>query len=367
MTHSPLFHRKYTKRGASPGTHASPPSDTAQTIRLITYDAESMTERELDPTAELPPLIEEGKVTWIDVHGLGDGRLVEQLGERFGLHPLALADVMNVGQRPKLEDYDTFLYVVVRMLDLSPEQRLVSEQVSLFIGPNWTISFQERPGDCLEVLRGRLRSGLKRIRSTGADYLGVQILDSIVDGYFPVLEVYGERLEDIETLVLESPSQAVLSQIYEVKRDLMALRRACWPMREMLGTLLHEGDELLSQASRPYLRDTADHVIQIVELTETYRELAGSFIDVYLSSIGQRTNDVMRVLTVISTIFIPLTFLAGVYGMNFDRSAPGNMPELGWSYGYVGFLTVCLAVAVGLLVLFRRLGWLGGGDPDPTP
>jgi len=367
MTHGPLFHRKYTKRGAAPGTHAAPDRGAPQTLQLITYDAESFTEVDLDPTAELPPPAEKGKVTWLDVHGLGDGKLVERLGERFGLHPLALADVMNVGQRPKVEDYDTFLYVVVRMLDLGPDRRLVSEQVSLFIGPTWTISIQERPGDCLESLRGRLRLGQRRIRAAGADYLGVQILDSIVDGYFPVLEVYGDRLEDIETLVLEKPGKDVLTQVYEVKRDLMGLRRACWPMREMLGRLLHEGDELLSRASVPYLRDTADHVIQIVELNETYRELAGSFIDVYLSSISQRTNEVMRVLTVIATIFIPLTFLTGVYGMNFDTSKPGNMPELGWKYGYVGFLGVCLVVVLGLLVLFRRLGWLGGNGADPMP
>lgn len=362
MAHAPLFHRKYTQRGAAPGTHAAPEVGAPQAVRLFTFDADSLAERELDPTAALPPLGEPGKVTWIDVHGLGDGTLVERLGERFGLHPLALADVMNVGQRPKLEDYDTFLYIVVRMLDLDAERRLTSEQVSLFIGPGWTISVQERPGDCLDGLRARLRKGLKRVRNAGADYLGVQILDSIVDGYFPVLEVYGERLEEIETRVLEKPGKAVLSQVYEVKRDLMALRRACWPTRDMLSTFLHEGDELLSHESRPYLRDTADHVIQIVELTETYRELAGSFIDVYLSSISQRTNEVMRVLTVIATIFIPLTFLAGVYGMNFDRSVPGNMPELGWPYGYPGFLALCLGVGVGLLVLFRRLGWLGGGN-----
>ena len=367
MTHGRLFHRKYTKRGASPGTHAAPHLDAPQTVRLITYDVDSFTEVDLDPKAELPALAEPGKITWIDVRGLGDGKLVERLGERFGLHPLALADVMNVGQRPKVEDYDTFLYVVVRMLDLGPDERIVSEQVSLFVGPNWTISIQERPGDCLDGLRARLRVGLKRIRNAGADYLGVQILDSIVDGYFPVLETYGDRLEEIEARVLEKPGKDVLTQVYEVKRDLMALRRACWPMREMLSALLKEGDELLSKASLPYLRDTADHVIQIVELTETYRELAGSFIDVYLSSISQRTNEVMRVLTVIATIFIPLTFLAGVYGMNFDRSQPGNMPELGWKYGYVGFLGLCLAVVVGLLVLFRRLGWLGGNGGEPEP
>ncbi len=364
MTHGRLFPRKYTTRGAVPGAHARPEEGQPQAFRVITYNEDSLVEQEFDPAGELPLLHEPGQITWIDVHGLGDGKLVERIGERFELHPLAVADVINVGQRPKIEDYDTFLYIVVRMLYMDENQRVGSEQVSLFIGKGWAISFQERPGDCLDSLRERLRKGRKVLRGAGADYLGVQIIDTIIDGYFPVLEAYGERLEDIETRVLENPSKDVLNEVYEVKRDLMALRRASWPTRDMLSTFLHEGDELLSPESRPYLRDTADHVIQIVDVTETYRELAGSFIDVYLSSISQRTNEVMRVLTVIATIFIPLTFLAGVYGMNFDRSQPSNMPELGWEYGYVAFIAVCLVVGGGLLLLFHRLGWLGGGHDE---
>ena len=338
----------------------------AQTVRVITFDADELVERELDPAAELPQLIEPGKVTWVDVHGLGDGELIERLGQAFGLHPLAVADVVNVGQRPKVEDYEELLYVVVRMLDLSPDRRLVSEQVSLFIGPSWAISVQERPGDCLEGLRERLRKARKLVRTGGAQYLGVQIIDAIVDGYFPVLEVYGERLEDLELRVLEEPDKEVLAEVYEVKRDLMALRRAAWPLREMLSALLRE-EELMSSGVQHYLRDTADHVFQVVDVTETYRELAGSFIDVYLSSISQRTNEVMRVLTVIATIFIPLTFLAGVYGMNFDTSKPLNMPELGWSYGYVVFIAVCVVVGGGLMLLFRHLGWLGGDGHERAP
>jgi magnesium transporter len=363
MGHAPLFRRRYTRRGAPPGEHAQRELGAAQSLRVITFDADDIDERELDPAAELPALLEPGKVTWVDVHGLGDGRLIERLGEVFGLHPLAVADVVNVGQRPKVEDYEKQLYIVVRMLELGPDRRLVSEQVSLFIGPSWAISVQERPGDCLEGLRERLRKSRKLLRGGGAQYLGVQILDAIVDGYFPVLEVYGERLEDLEMRVLEEPDKEVLGEVYEVKRDLMALRRVAWPLREMLSTLQRE-EELMTSDVRHYLRDTADHVFQVVDVTETYRELAGSFIDVYLSSISQRTNEVMRVLTVIATIFIPLTFLAGVYGMNFDTSKPGNMPELGWTYGYVVFIAVCVAVGGSLLLVFRRLGWLGGDGSD---
>ncbi|MEX1024881.1 MAG: magnesium/cobalt transporter CorA [Planctomycetota bacterium] len=355
-----LFRRSYTKQGAAPGTLAVTDAGHPVSIGMIRFDAEGLEELELDPDAELGDLLQPGKVTWLDVRALGDGAFIERLGERFGLHPLAVADALNVGQRPKIEAYEDFYYIVVRMLELAEDERLRVEQVSLFLGPGWVISVQERPGDCLDGLRARLRKGRKQLRSSNADYLAVQIIDAIVDGYFPVLESYGEWLEEIETRILEQPDQAVLSEVYDVKRDLMTLRRAAWPMRDMLSSFLQEESELLNDASQPYLRDTADHVIQIVDVTETYRELAGSFIDIYLSSISQRTNEVMRVLTVSATIFIPLTFLAGVYGMNFDTSKPGNMPELGWSYAYPVFLGVCVLTAGGLLFLFRRLGWLGG-------
>ena len=338
----------------------------APRMSAFVFDESSLEELTPDLADDPAVLRRPGACLWLDVQGLGDPDLVERVGAAFGLHPLLVADVVNVGQRPKIEEHDDNLFGVVRMTTLEDGGRIRSEQVSVVIGADFVITFQESYGDCLDPLRVRLREGRRRLRAGGSAYLGCMVIDGIVDGYFPVLESCGERLEIVEERVLSAPSQGVVAEVFRMKRELTALRRACWPLRETLAQLLRERHPLLPDAVLPYLRDTTDHVMQIVDILEAYREVAGGLVEVYLSSMSQRTNEVMRLLTVIATIFIPLTFLAGVYGMNFDRSSPSNMPELGWPLGYLAFWAVCLLLTAGLMSVFWRLGWLtrkDGEDP----
>ena len=357
----PLFRRRFTKAGAAPGEFQSAPDAVAPRIHAMRYDAETI--EEFDPTdaRSAHDLVREGSVAWIDLQGLADSDLIRAFGEEFGLHPLAVADTVNVGQRPKVEDYDSHLYCVVRMVMLAEGADIHWEQVSLFIGSGFVLSFQESYGDCLGPIRDRLRQGKKQIRGAKSDFLGAMLIDAIVDGYFPVLEEFGDRLEDLETRVIEHPEQNVLGEVYRAKRQLMTFRRATWPLRDALNQLLRESHDLIDDRTLPYLRDAADHVMQVVDVNETYREIATSFIDVYLSSMANRTNEVMRVLTIMATVFIPLTFIAGIYGMNFDTQDPMNMPELRWRYGYIAFWAVCLLVLVVMLGIFRHFGWIGRG------
>lgn len=241
------------------------------------------------------------------------------------------------------------------------------EQVSLFLRPGLVLTFQKRHDDCLDPLRQRIREAGKVIRRSGSDYLACMVVDAIVDGYFPVLERDGDELERLEAEILAGPRVENVRAVYRIKRDLMAFRRATWPLREALAHLMREEGGPISASARVYLRDTTDHVMQVVDVNETYRELASSLIDLYLSSVGHKTNEIMRVLTLVATIFIPLTFVAGIYGMNFDTSLPGNLPELGWRYGYLFFWLVCIALGGSLLALFRRLGWLGPRERAREP
>jgi magnesium transporter len=350
-----LFHRRFTEQGAAPGTLLTT-QNARPIMSAIAYDGADLKEAEINDIASARALAGPDQKLWIDVQGPPDARLLEEAGAAFGLHPLALADVVNVGQRPKIEDYEDHLFAVVRMV--SPDETGFRwEQVSLFIGRGFVLSFQEHPGDCFEPVRQRLRAGRRRIRGNPADYLGAMLVDAVVDGYFPLLEDYGERLEDLETRVLRQPTHAVLSEVYHAKRELMTFRRAVWPLRDTLNQLLRDGHTVLKKSTLPYLRDTVDHLMQVVDVVETFRELAGSFIDVYLSSVSHRTNEVMRVLTIFATIFIPLTFVAGIYGMNFEV-----IPELKWRHGYFMFWGVVVVILAGMLLLFRRLGWLRRPD-----
>lgn len=354
-----IFRRQRAPAGSTPGTLVAAPDGVAPTIHAIRYSAGELSEHDPQDAAEAQALVAPGHITWIDIVGLGDPTLIAAFGEQFDLHRLALSDVANTGQRPKIDDYGDIIYAAIRMVTFDPEGLIHWEQVSLFLGSNFVITFQERRGDCLDPLRRRLRGATKMLRTCGSDYLATQVLDSIVDGYFPVLEAYGDRLEELEERVIERPDSDVLGDIYRAKRELVSFRRAVWPLREALSQLSREGHDLVSTESLPYVRDITDHVMQVVDVQESYRELAGSFVDVYLSGVSNRTNEVMKVLTVISTIFIPLTFVAGVYGMNFDPSVRGNMPELRVPFGYPAFWAFSIIVAGMLLLLFRRLGWLG--------
>lgn len=356
MNQGSIFQRRYADPGAAPGTVADGTTMVESRIKVMCFNSAELQGFEVENVTELAGRLQPDRRYWIDVQGLPKRERLEEFGVAFGLHPLALADVVNLGQRPKIEDYDQHLFCVVRMV-VRDGEAFGWEQLSLFIAGQFVISFQEKPGDCFDPVRTRLRAGRKNIRSGNGDYLGAMLIDAVVDGYFPLLEQYGERLESLETRVLAEPTREVLAEIYRAKRELMGFRRAVWPLRDALNQLLRDGHALFKKSTLPYLRDTVDHLMQVVDVVEGCRELAGSFIDVYLSSVSHRTNEVMRVLTIFATIFIPLTFVAGIYGMNFEV-----IPELKWRGGYAYFWTVCGGVLCAMLLLFWRLGWLRRGD-----
>jgi magnesium transporter len=322
-----------------------------------------MVEERIDDPSSLRDRIGRWPVAWVNVAGLGDEATLTKLGEIFSLHPLALADVVNVNQRAKVDSYPDHLFVVARMIEHDVE--IQTDQLSLFLGTKYLVTFQERPGDCFDPVREHIRAGRGRIRLGGTGYLAYALLDSVVDSYFPLLEGFGERLDLIEAQVFERPGQAAIQEIHAIKRDLLTLRRSIWPMRDMLNALLRDPNPYIAQEDRVYLQDAYDHAVQVMDLLETFRELGSNLMDVYLSSVSNRLNEVMKILTMFTAIFIPLSFIAGVYGMNFhvDRS-PWNMPELRWYYGYPFAWLLMIVVAAGLLVFFRRRGWLGG-DPRP--
>lgn len=361
--HCRLFYRRQ-KPGTAPGTLVPPEGAAASRVHVMAWNEDEIEEFDIKNDAgveSLPSLLKRWPVVWINVDGLGSTALIEKFGEVFGLHPLALEDVLHTHQRSKTDDYDDHIFTVTRMARLI-DDNLDSEQISIFLGKKFVLTFQERPGgDCLDPVRERVRHGKgRRIKFSNADYLVYAIIDAIVDGYFPVLEYYGEKLNELEDRTIENPHHDLVHEIHEIKRDLRVLRHGAWPMREMVSGLTTSGSGLVRDKTLPYLRDCHDHIIQVMDLLETNRERASALIDIYLSSITHRTNEIMRVLTIIATIFIPLSFIASVYGMNFDTAvSPWNMPELEWAYGYLFALALMAGVAGGLLNWFWRKGWLG--------
>lgn len=351
--------RRSTPLGAAPGTLVFDPDAHASEVKIIAYDPKEISERTITSPDEITSLERTGKVLWINVDGLGDEEMIRAIAAKFQLHPLATEDVLNVSQRPKVEEYPNQTFMVVRMASFEKE-RLQTEQVTMFLGSDYVITFQERPGDCLEPVRVRLRAGRGRARTSGADYLAYALLDTVVDHCFPVLEAYGDRIASLEDEVLDDPKPSATAEIHEARRDLIGLRRAVWPMREMLATLHREPSPQIKEETRIYLRDCFDHAMQILDLVESYRDVVSGLLDVYLSSVSNRMNEIMKVLTLIATIFIPLSFIAGVYGMNFDASrSPLNMPELSWYFGYPFALFLMALTAGGFVVYFVRKGWLG--------
>ncbi len=335
-----------------PGTLVAPPGAEASRVRVLTYDEERLEVVE-NPSAErLRQLLAAPTTAWIDVVGLGDVAVIETLGGLLGLHQLALEDVLHPGQRPKVERYEGCWFVTLRMHTRPAAEE--SEQVSLFVGRGWVVTFQEREGDSLESVRARLRQGRRRIRSAGAGYLAYAIVDAIVDAYFPWLERLGDRLDELEAEVLAAARPETLAEIHGVKRQLTQLRRETWSLRDALATLLRDAEETPFEGVEEYLRDCHDHVLRALDMIEVNREIASGLGELYMSALSSRMNEVMRTLTVIATIFIPLSFLAGVYGMNFDF-----MPELHWRWSYPLLWGVMVAAAGGMLLWFRRRGWLG--------
>lgn len=345
--------------GTPPGTVIVHPEAAPPTIRVLAYGPGDVLEEKVNDPQRVREFFGKRPVLWVDIEGLGDAATIHAVGEIFNVHRLALEDIVTVHQRAKVEQYDDQLFIVARAVYLG--EHLETEQISLFVGEDFVLTFQEgRPGDCLEAIRERIRKKGGRIRDAGYDYLVYAILDAIVDSYFPILEEYGERLETLEDEILLRPQPDTVARIHSIKRDLLTLRRAMWPQRETFNSLLRGESAVMTNETRLYMRDCYDHSVQILDLLETYRELGSDLIDMYLSTVSNRTNEIMRVLTVISVVFIPLTFIAGVYGMNFDTSKSWwNMPELGWYFGYPFALLLMLMVALGQMIFFRRRGWLG--------
>lgn len=343
--------------GAAPGTIAADPEAVETAIRTFAYGADGFEEREGTSLGDALTLVGKSPVVWINVDGLGDTETIRILGESFGLHRLAVEDVVHVGQRAKCEPYDTHVFLVAPMLSM--DERLQAEQLSLFVGDGWVLTFQERRGDCFDPVRERIRHGRGKIRSSGADYLAYALLDAVIDAAFPVTEKISDLLDGLEEEVLDDPRPSTVSRIQQTRNDLLGFRRAVWPVRDAVATLLRGEASYFRQDTLVYLRDCHDHTVRILDLVETYREVASGLMDGYMTQLSHRMNEVMKVLTVIATIFIPLSFIAGVYGMNFDAEVSAwNMPELRWRWGYLFALGLMAFSGLGMLTWFWRRGWL---------
>jgi magnesium transporter len=333
-------------------------------ITLIEYDRTHLEERAIEDKEELLEHLDNERVSWINIDGLGDIDLLGTLGTKFNLHPLALEDVLDTAQRPKVEQYDNYLFIVAHMLYLDRGQAMCGEQVSMFLGKHFLITVQEEAEfDVFEPVRARIRKATGTIRKMGPDYLAYALLDSIIDHYYPVLEDVGAKIDLIEETLVDAPQGNPVAELHGHKRALTQIRRFIWPVRDLVNFLLHEEGGLVSKGTKVYLRDCYDHTVQLMDLVESYRDVLSGLMELYLSAVGIRTNEIMRVLTVISSVFIPLTFIAGVYGMNFQREVDGkklpwNMPELFQPYGYVVCVLVMLAVAVFQIVYFKKKRWL---------
>lgn len=353
------FTKRYHPPGTPPGTLTSETRGGPLTIHLIDYTAETFTELDLKAASECRPYLERESITWIHVQGIAEVEMVKSLGNLFGLHPLALEDVVNTGQRPKADSYADQLFVVMNLPTTNGVRDVEIEQVSLFLGHNFLISFHRGESQPFEPVMARLRKHSGTIRNRKADYLLYALLDVIIDRGFPVLEDFSEYIEKLEDELLDNPNRQTLANIHHIKRELLLLRRVLWPQREVINLLVREEQPHLEVDTHPYLRDCYDHTVQILELIEAYREMTASMLDVYLSSISHRLNEVMKVLTVIATIFIPLTFLVGVYGMNFGvrSESPWAMPELDWYYGYPLLWLLMLVIAGGMILYFRHRDW----------
>lgn len=355
--HRGLIKNISQKAGLAPGTlvHVGEERTAKVKIEVFDYGESSFQRKTVQKVEECFPFKETSTVTWINVDGVHEIEIIEKLGKHFGINGLVLEDIANTEQRPHTKDFDTFLFVVLKMARYdSPGDEVQMEQVSLIIGANFVISFQEgKEGDVFDGVRERIIGGKERIRKMGADYLAHALMDATVDSYFVVLENLGLKLEEVEEETLNHPSPQTLEQIHRLKRNLIYLRKAVWPIREVASILEKSESELIRKSTVIYFRDIYDHSLQLIDIIETLRDVAGGMLDIYLSSLSNRLNEVMKVLTVISTIFIPLTFIVGVYGMNFH-----NIPELEWRYGYIVVWAIMAAIAVFMLFFFKRKKWL---------
>jgi magnesium transporter len=351
------YKKRGSKTGLEPGTliYIGEKKVEKVKIRVVVYNSEKFVEKELNSIDELLPFKDQpGTNLWLNVDGLDQTEVIEQIGRCFDIHPLTLEDVLNTGQRPKMEDYESYVYTVLKMMLLDKEKdEIVIDQISIIFGFNYILSFQEREVDVLDHLREKLRNPASRLRKYGVDHLAYSIIDTVIDNYFLILEHFGEEIEELEDRLVVQPSPEILKIIQRYRRIMIILRKSVWPLRELISGMQRIESEIIKDTTRIYLRDIYDHTIQVIDSVEDFRDILSSMVDIYLSSVSNKMNDIMKVLTVIATIFIPLTFIAGVYGMNFEY-----MPEIKWRWGYPLALLFMATVATIMLTYFKKKKWI---------
>ncbi len=349
-----MFRKQNPAVGSRPGTLVFSKDAPRPIIRAVSYTRDEVREQSITDPEQLRAVVGGQDTDWVDIQGLGDEAVIRRVAEIFSIHPLALEDIVNVPHRPDAQVFGDQLLIVTRMARIDDEQQVDMEQLSILVGPNYVITFQERPGDVLDSIRHRIRFEQSTHRKLGAHYLAYSLLDTVIDSYYPVLESIGDYLESLEDAVIANPTTQIMQELNWLKKHLVNLRRAMWPQREAVYRMVHDSSAFFDESVRLYLRDTYDHCLQTSEVIDMYREMVSSLLSIYLSSIANRTNEVMKVLTIVATIFIPLTFLVGVYGMNFEA-----MPELKVPWAYPLLWVVMIMTATVMLLYFRRLGWLG--------
>lgn len=351
------FFRKPDLVGHPPGTLLTIEKEVPQPLKLTLFKygpEQPVEEQQVQALAEVFPFDPRTPVTWLNLDGSQQVETLEEIGSYLDIHPLVLEDILDPGQRPKMEDFDSYLFIEMNMLLWDQDHsQIQADQVSLILGDHYLVTFQEYEKDVFEGVRKRLREGKGRLIRQGADYLAYSLIDAIVDHYFIILENLGEQIEFLEEELVSAPDRRTLRTIHEMKRELIFLRKSVWPLREVIGALERGESSLFHPSTQIYLRDVYDHTIQIIDAIETYRDMVSGMLDIYLSSVSNRMNEVMKMLTIIATVFMPLSFLVGVYGMNFDY-----MPELRWKWGYFSVWVVIILLMVGMLSYFSRKKWL---------
>lgn len=354
--------RRSLKAGLAPGTPVYVGEKRTEEIKItiINYSGDRYEMHEIDSIEEYLPSSDDRSVAWVNIEGLHEAPTVESLGKIFGLHPLTIEDILNMEHRPKVEMFDDYIFFVIKMISYENEVRKLNiEQVSLVLMKNTVITFQEKGGDVFDSVRNRIKQNKGIIRRTGADYLAYSLIDAVVDEYFEILEKIGDEIEEIEEELLKQSEQNTLQKIHILKREIIFLRKSVWPLREIINALERDGASLISSSTHVYLKDLYDHTIQVIDSVETYRDMISGMLEIYMSGLSNRMNEVMKILAIFASLFIPLTLIAGIYGMNFDTArSPFNMPELHWYFGYPFALGLMLVTGLLMLLFFRRKKWL---------
>ena len=351
-----LVKEKSKKVGLPPGSivHIGNKRDEKVKITIVDYSEAKFQEKEVKSVEECFPYKDKSTITWINIDGVHEVKVIEEIGKHFNLHPLILEDIVDTDQRPKIKDFGDYIFIILKMLYCNKKGNAIRvEQVSLILGKNYVISFQEREGDVFSFIRERIRNNIGRIRKLGADYLVYSLIDAIVDNYFTIIERLDEKIENLEDKIIIQPNPSNVQAIHKLKRDLIFLRKSVWPLREVISFLEKGESPLVLESTHIYLRDVYGHTIQVMDTVETLRDVISGILDIYLSSINTRMNEIMKMLTIIATIFIPLTFITGIYGMNFQY-----MPEIKWFWGYPAVLSIMVAIGIGMLIYFKGKKWM---------